>query len=59
LVGRGEELTRLLAVLEQAEQRHPAMMLLAGDAGMGKTRLLAELACEACRRGRRCWSVDA
>jgi hypothetical protein len=43
-VGRGEELARLLAALEQAEQGRPAMVLLAGDAGVGKTRLLIELA---------------
>src|SRR5215216_4469301 len=50
-VGRAEELTRLLAALERAEQGRPAMVLVAGDAGVGKTRLLAELAHQARRRG--------
>ena len=50
-VGRGEEFTRLLDALERAEQGHPAMVLVAGDAGIGKTRLLAELAHRARQRG--------
>jgi DNA-binding CsgD family transcriptional regulator len=50
-VGRAEELARLLAALERAEQGQPAMVLLAGDAGVGKTRLLTELADQARRRG--------
>src|SRR5215211_2031493 len=52
-VGRAEELARLLAALERAEQGQPAMVLLAGDAGVGKTRLLTELADQARRRGAR------
>jgi DNA-binding CsgD family transcriptional regulator len=50
-VGRAEELARLLAALERADQGRPAMMLVAGDAGVGKTRLLVELAHQARRRG--------
>jgi DNA-binding CsgD family transcriptional regulator/nucleoside-triphosphatase THEP1 len=50
-VGRDEKLTRLLAALGQAEQGHPAMVLVTGDAGVGKTRLLAELAQRARQRG--------
>ena len=50
-VGRGEELARLLAALEQAEQGQPAIVLVTGDAGVGKTRLLAELADQARRQG--------
>ena len=50
-VGRAEELARLLAALDQAEQGRPAMVLVAGDAGVGKTRLLAELAHQARQRG--------
>src|SRR5215203_2396644 len=50
-VGRAEELARLWAALERAEQDQPAMVLLAGDAGVGKTRLLTELADQARRRG--------
>ena len=48
-VGRGEEFAWLLAALEQAEQGQPAMVLVAGEAGVGKTRLLAELADQARR----------
>jgi predicted ATPase len=50
-VGRGEELTRLLAALDRAEQGQPAMVLLAGEAGIGKTRLVAELADKVRQRG--------
>src|SRR5215211_3507017 len=50
-VGRSSQLARLLAALERAEQGRPAMVLLAGDAGVGKTRLVAELAALARRRG--------
>ncbi len=48
LVGRAEELTRLTAAVERARTGRPAAVLLAGDAGVGKTRLLTEL----CRRAR-------
>jgi DNA-binding NarL/FixJ family response regulator len=50
-VGRAEELGRLIAALKLAEQGTPAIVLLIGDAGVGKTRLLAELTDEARRRG--------
>jgi predicted ATPase len=50
-VGRGEDLVRLLAALEQAEQGRPGLVLLAGDAGVGKTRLLLEFGDQARRRG--------
>ena len=52
-VGRAQELDRLLAVLGRAEQGQPAVGLIAGDAGVGKTRLLAELADRAEKRGAR------
>jgi predicted ATPase len=51
IVGRVEELARLLAALERVEQGRPALVLVSGDAGMGKTRLLIELADRARRRG--------
>ena len=41
LVGRGLELARLLAALERAERGTPQVVLVAGDAGVGKTRLLS------------------
>jgi DNA-binding CsgD family transcriptional regulator len=50
-VGRGVELARLLAALEQAAQGWPQLVLLAGDAGAGKTRLLLEFAYRAQQRG--------
>jgi predicted ATPase len=40
-VGRGVELARLLAALERADRGTPQVVLLAGDAGVGKTRLLS------------------
>src|SRR6266496_1684545 len=52
-VGRSEELGRLLGVLARAEKGWPAVALVAGDAGVGKTRLLAELAGHAERQGAR------
>jgi DNA-binding CsgD family transcriptional regulator len=46
-VGRAEELDRLLRLLDRAERGRPAIGLIAGDAGVGKTRLLDELAARA------------
>jgi DNA-binding CsgD family transcriptional regulator len=46
-VGRTEELDRLLGLLDRAERGRPAVGLIAGDAGVGKTRLLDELAARA------------
>ena len=50
-VGRVEELARLLGALEQDEQGRPALVLVSGDAGVGKTWLLVELTDRARRRG--------
>jgi ATP/maltotriose-dependent transcriptional regulator MalT len=52
-IGRAHELARLLELLERAESGHPAVALVAGDAGVGKTRLLAELAARAWSGGAR------
>jgi DNA-binding CsgD family transcriptional regulator len=52
-VGRAEELDRLLALLDRAEQGRPAAGLVAGEAGVGKTRLLVELADRAAKRDAR------
>jgi hypothetical protein len=52
-IGRAEELRRLAATLDRAEQDQPQLVLLAGDAGMGKTRLLLEFADRAQQRGSR------
>jgi DNA-binding CsgD family transcriptional regulator len=50
-IGRAEELQRLAATLDRAEQDQPQLVLLAGDAGVGKTRLLLEFADRAQQRG--------
>jgi DNA-binding CsgD family transcriptional regulator len=52
-IGRAEELRRLAATLGRAEQEQPQLVLLAGDAGVGKTRLLVEFADRAQQRGSR------
>jgi DNA-binding NarL/FixJ family response regulator/tetratricopeptide (TPR) repeat protein len=43
LVGRNGELARLVAALDQAGGGAASVVVLDGDAGVGKTRLLAEL----------------
>ena len=50
-IGRADELHRLEATLDRAEQGRPQVVLLAGDAGVGKTRLLVEFAGRARGRG--------
>jgi len=47
LVGREAELSHLLAVLESAAAGRPIVTLVSGDAGVGKTRLVTELAARA------------
>src|SRR5580698_2911581 len=51
LVGRDGELTRLLGLLDDASDGRPSHALISGDAGVGKTRLVAELASRASDRG--------
>ncbi|SFB46367.1 regulatory protein, luxR family [Amycolatopsis marina] len=43
LVARNAEMRRLRAAFSRAQERQAGAVLLAGDAGVGKTRLLAEL----------------
>jgi len=51
-VGRDGELRRLLDLLDDAaEGRRPTHALISGDAGVGKTRLVSELATRAAGRG--------
>ena len=50
-IGRAGELQRLEAILGRAEQGRPQLVLLAGEAGVGKTRLLVEFADRAQQRG--------
>ena len=43
LLGRDAEIATLLAGVDAARDRRPSTILVGGDAGMGKTRLLTEL----------------
>nr|WP_222109554.1 helix-turn-helix transcriptional regulator [Streptomyces cupreus] len=51
LVGRDQELARLLGVLERARGGEARAVLVAGDAGVGKTRVLDEVVARAARDG--------
>ena len=51
LVGRSTEMATLLSAVEEAGSRRAGAFLLAGDAGVGKTRLLDEVATGAQERG--------
>jgi DNA-binding CsgD family transcriptional regulator/tetratricopeptide (TPR) repeat protein len=51
LVGRDAEVAQLRAALELAAAGRPATVVVAGEAGVGKTRLVAELLGEAAGRG--------
>ncbi|MFK4099145.1 AAA family ATPase [Streptomyces sp. NPDC019531] len=50
-VGRAEELTTLNNALARATAGEPQALLLGGEAGVGKTRLVEEFATAACRQG--------
>jgi predicted ATPase len=59
-VGRERELEELLGALEDAARGHGHLVLLTGEPGIGKTRLMVELAQLAARRDvrvvtGRCW----
>ncbi|MFE0849072.1 ATP-binding protein, partial [Streptomyces rochei] len=51
LVGREDELARLTGVLERARAGEARAVLIAGDAGVGKTRTLDEVAGRAAAAG--------
>lgn len=51
LVGREDELRRLCAAVADAEEGRGGAALVCGEAGIGKTRLLAEMAARAESRG--------
>jgi DNA-binding CsgD family transcriptional regulator len=51
LVGRAAEFGRLTRLLDQAATGEPVVALVSGDAGMGKTRLVAEVAAAAATQG--------
>ena len=44
LIGRGHELDRVAAALAEARHGRPAFLLVSGEAGVGKTRFLHEVA---------------
>ncbi|MFF4541785.1 helix-turn-helix transcriptional regulator [Streptomyces aureus] len=50
-IGRGDELARLTGVLDRARDGEPRAVLVAGDAGVGKTRTLTEAAARASAAG--------
>ena len=52
MVGRADELARLMSHVERAIGGRTSAVLLAGDAGVGKTRLLDELTSRATGRSR-------
>jgi AAA ATPase domain len=59
-VGRGREVSELQDALGQAESGHGGVVVVTGEAGIGKTRLLQEVAEAAAARGcsvhaGRCW----
>jgi predicted ATPase/DNA-binding SARP family transcriptional activator len=47
LIGRGREMARIRAALEEAASGRGQVVVVAGEEGVGKTRLIAELASEA------------
>ncbi|MET7339181.1 BTAD domain-containing putative transcriptional regulator [Nonomuraea sp. NPDC005650] len=51
LVGRAEELALLRQSVEMAFTGRPALRIVEGEPGVGKTRLVREIATEASRRG--------
>ena len=51
LIGRNDELARLTGMLDRAQEGNPRAVLIAGDAGVGKTRILTEAAAHAARTG--------
>ena len=57
-MGREHELAGLGAALERAADRRPAVVLVAGESGVGKTRLVSELAARARAQGARVLTGD-
>ena len=57
-MGRERELAGVGAALERAADRRPAVALVAGESGVGKTRLVSELAARAREQGARVLTGD-
>jgi len=58
-VGRRDELAQLISALEDAEAGRGSLVMLAGEPGIGKTRVVEELCREARDGGARvCWGVS-
>ncbi|MEA2317084.1 MAG: hypothetical protein QOD44_1273 [Solirubrobacteraceae bacterium] len=57
-VGRSAELSELEAALADAAEEQPSLAFVAGDSGVGKTRLLSELQARARSAGARVLSGD-
>jgi predicted ATPase len=57
-VGRGVELAELDAALTETAAGRPSLVVIAGDSGVGKTRLLSELAVRAGAAGARVLGGD-
>ena len=57
-VGRGKELVRLHAALEGAVAGTVGTTLIGGEAGVGKSRLLAEFRAGAASEGRSAFAPD-
>lgn len=53
IVGREGELGRLRAALDPSDEGGPSLLLIAGEAGVGKSRLIEEFGREARERGAR------
>jgi predicted ATPase len=51
LLGRSAELSSIDAALDQLRERRPCVLAIVGEPGIGKTRLLSELAARADARG--------
>lgn len=51
IVGRASELVAFRGIIDEVEENHSHVVLLNGEAGIGKSRLVAELEAEARARG--------